>query len=123
MRGADASVRALRGDVWLTDLEPTVGNEQGGRRPTIVVSSDGYNGRRVRVVVVVPVTRTNRGYPTHLELPSGSGGLDRRSFAMTEQIRVVSLDRFNRWFGRLDQETMDRLSELLIDVLDLWPDD
>lgn len=122
MRGSDG-VRVQRGDVWLVDLEPTVGNEQGGRRPVIVVSSDGYNRRRVRVVVVVPITRTDRGYPTHLPLPAGSGGLDYRSFAMTEQIRVASVERFGRWLGRMDRETMDRVSALLIAVLDLWPDD
>lgn len=112
-----------RGDVWLVDLEPTIGNEQGGHRPVIVVSSDGYNRRRVRVVVVVPLTRTDRGYPTHLPLAAGNGGLDYHSFAMTEQIRVASLERFGRWLGRMDRETMDRLSALLIDVLELWPDD
>ena len=100
-------------------LDPEVGHEQGGRRPSIILSSDDFNHLELGLVVVVPVTTSARGYPTHVPLPVGAGGLERRSFAMTEQIRVVSVQRFRRRIGRIDQVTMRELRFNMFVLLDV----
>ena len=45
-----------RGEIWLVGLDPTLGHEQRGRRPVLVVSPEAFN-RVTRVPVVVPITR------------------------------------------------------------------
>ena len=45
-----------RGEIWLVGLDPTLGHEQQGRRPVLVVSPDAFN-RVTKVPVVVPITR------------------------------------------------------------------
>ncbi len=44
-----------RGEVWLVSLDPTSGHEQKGRRPVLIVSSEGFN-RITKVPVVLPIT-------------------------------------------------------------------
>lgn len=44
-----------RGDIFLVDLNPTLGHEQQGQRPVLVVSPDDFN-RVTRVPVVLPIT-------------------------------------------------------------------
>lgn len=44
-----------RGEIWLVALDPTVGHEQQGRRPVLVVSPEAFN-RVTKVPVVLPIT-------------------------------------------------------------------
>jgi mRNA-degrading endonuclease toxin of MazEF toxin-antitoxin module len=44
-----------RGDIWLVGLDPTLGHEQKGRRPVLIVSPEAFN-RATKVPVVVPIT-------------------------------------------------------------------
>lgn len=84
-------------DVWLADLEPVEGHEQGGgRRPVVVLSIDGI-GRR-GLAIVVPTTTTDRGLALHLAIEPPEGGLRERSFAMPEMIRSIATSRLHaRW--------------------------
>ena len=44
-----------RGEIWLVSLDPTVGHEQQGRRPVLIVSPEAFN-RATKVPVVLPIT-------------------------------------------------------------------
>lgn len=74
-----------RGDLaWLT-LDPTLGHEQRGRRPVVVLSDGGYN-RRTGLMVCCPITNRIKGYPLEVSLPpnvSVSGA------ALTDQLKSV----------------------------------
>ena len=111
--------RLVRGDVWWSLLDPTVGHEQGGRRPCIIVSTDDFNRLDVGIVIVVPLTTSDHGYPTHHSLQPGTGGLSRPSFAMTEQIRAVSTERLLHRIGQMDTSTMRELTYQLLVMLDV----
>jgi mRNA-degrading endonuclease toxin of MazEF toxin-antitoxin module len=55
-----------RGEVWLADLDPTFGHEQGGRRPVLIVSVDAFNAGLSGLVVVLPLTSRLRPLPLHV---------------------------------------------------------
>jgi mRNA interferase MazF len=77
------------------------------------MSRDSINANSP-VVVVVPVTdaaNVKRLYPSHAELPEGSGGLKMNSIAKAEQIRAIQVSRLTGYYGRLDKEIMNRLEE------------
>ena len=44
-----------RGEIWLVSLDPTLGHEQKGRRPVLIVSPDAFN-RITKLPVVLPIT-------------------------------------------------------------------
>jgi mRNA interferase MazF len=59
-----------RGDVMLADLSPTVGHEQSGRRPVLVLTPQRYN-RLTGLAVVCPLTNREKGYGFEVALPAG----------------------------------------------------
>ncbi|MGQ4616923.1 type II toxin-antitoxin system PemK/MazF family toxin [Nocardia sp. R7R-8] len=94
------------GDVIWTELSPTKGHEQNGRRPAVVISTADYL-RTVRgLVVIVPVTTTDRGWPHHVQLRGDELGLPHISFAMTEQPRTVSIQRIKGVAGSVSSRTL-----------------
>jgi len=59
-----------RGDVvWIT-MNPSIGHEQSGRRPALVLSPAAYNGK-VRLAILCPITSQVKGYPFEVALPDG----------------------------------------------------
>jgi len=83
-------VTARRGQIWLVDLGAPIGREQAGLRPAVVVSDDELNDGPSGLVIVVPITSTRRGLPTHIELDEASAGLGDVSYAKCEDIKSVS---------------------------------
>src|SRR5436190_16630777 len=88
-----------RGEFWLLDLNPIKGHEQGERRPCLIVSANGLNDSPLELVIVVPLTKTDRGFPSHIKITPNQSGLNFDSFAMCERIRTVSTDRFEKSIG------------------------
>lgn len=106
-----------RGAVVWVSLNPTIGREQRGDRPAVVISSDDYLDSVRGLVVVVPITTTDRGWPHHVRV-EGSG-LSRPSFAMTEQPRTIARERVGRTVGAATVVTMREIDRWLADFLGL----
>jgi len=107
-----------RGEIYLVDLDPTVGAESQKRRPAILVSNDAANRTAERiqrgVVTVVPVTsNTTRVHPFQVLIPAGEGGLDNDSKAQAEQVRSVDVARLSHHLGTLTTDTMRQLDDAL----------
>ena len=100
-----------RGEVWFAAHDPVSPGEQGGTRPVLVVSTNAFNAWPVSLVVVVPITTSDRGFAHHI-LVSG-GGLDRPSFAMPEYVRSIAQRRLQRRLGAADQSTLTSVEDWL----------
>jgi mRNA interferase MazF len=103
--------------VWAA-LEPVRGREQGGHRPVLVVASAGYLDAVTTLVIVLPITTTDRGWPNHIRV-DGPSGLDRPSWIMTEQPRTLSRDRLTRVAGEVSTDCLVSVRSWLGDFLDL----
>ncbi len=91
-----------RGTLVLTVLDPTVGHEQRGQRPCIVVSDPTVNAdQRFPLIAVVPVTGTPGEGALYPELSPGTSGLTKRSYALVDQIRSIDKRRIRRVFGQV----------------------
>jgi mRNA interferase MazF len=112
-------VNPHRGEVWLVDFGDPVGREQSGRRPAVVVSADSLNESRAGVVVVVPITTTYRGLPSHVEIDRGSSGLDEVSYAKCEDVKSVSEQRLVGRLGGVGEEVMFQAARALRFLLEL----
>ena len=113
-----------RGEVYLVDLDPTVGSESNKLRPAVLVSNDAANRAAERdrrgVVTVVPVTsNTARVYAFQALIAAGDGGLAVDSKAQAEQVRSVSVERVGPAVGRLPTHLMTQLDAALRLHLDL----
>ncbi|BBZ26116.1 mRNA interferase [Mycolicibacterium madagascariense] len=102
--------------VWI-DLDPTVGREQAGRRPAVVVASNGYLGAVKELVIVVPATTRRRGWPQHVELTGPGLRLSEPTYAMTEQPRTISRRRVTGRAGRVGDPCLATIRRWLDDFL------
>lgn len=102
--------------VWV-NLDPTVGREQAGRRPAVIVSSFGYLEAVTELAIVVPATTTDRGWPQHVQLTGPTLNLSRPTFAMTEQPRTISRQRIASTSGVVDSDCLASIRRWLSDFL------
>ncbi|MFV2000836.1 MAG: type II toxin-antitoxin system PemK/MazF family toxin [Acidimicrobiia bacterium] len=110
---------ARRGEVWLVDFGGPVGREQAGRRPAVVVSSDRLNEGKSGVLMVVPLTSTRRGLPSHVEIEPGTSGLESVSYAECEDLKSISVERLIHRKGATDAESLFDIGVALRFLLDL----
>jgi len=103
----------------LINLDPTVDHEQGGQRPALVVSDDSLNRSPAGLVIVAPITGTDRGIPAHVNVVPPEGGLTKPSVIMVDQIRTISRRRIAHRLGSVSSATMGRVDDRLKLILDL----
>lgn len=109
-----------RGSIVVVELDPTVGHEQGGRRPCIVVSDPAVNNdQRFPLVAVVPVTGTPGQGALYPSLSAGKSGLTKQSWALVDQIRSIDKKRIRQVFGRITPDEMLAIDEGLLLFLGL----
>jgi mRNA interferase MazF len=103
-----------RGEVYFVDFNPSVGREQAGRRPAVVMSNDLINDKRL-VVLVVPGTsgqNITADYPTNIRVPAGEANLPNETVFLTFQMRALDHSRFrDPPTGRLSPATIRRLED------------
>ena len=108
--------RILRGDIMWAELNPTVGHEQGGERPVVILSHDVFNDRSGTVIAVAVSSQEPRaGFPLTLEITSAK--LPKRSWVKISQVRTLSVDRLSRRLGRLAPEELERIVEGLNEII------
>ncbi len=110
-----------RGEIWLYNANPTLGDEISKIRPAIVVNNDNIGTLRLKIIV--PVTGWNEAFsevPWMVRLdPSPQNQLTKTSAADTFQVRSVSQQRLVRQLGFTDEAIMRSISQALELVLNI----
>ena len=89
---SDAAMTDIKlGQIYMADLSPVIGSEQGGIRPVVVIQNDVGNRFGPTVIVAAITGRIKKSLPTHTVLKST--GLLRNSICLLEQIRTVDKSR------------------------------
>jgi mRNA interferase MazF len=105
-------VRLVRGTVVVVELDPTIGHEQRGVRPCIVVSDpDITSDQRFPLICVVPITGTRGEGLLYPRLAPGMSGLTKESFALVDHIRSIDKRRVRRVFGELAASEIGAIDE------------
>jgi mRNA interferase MazF len=108
-----------RGDIYLSDLDPVEGSEQGGTRPVVIVSNDDFSISPVRTVVPA-TTKEYVGEPAYVvKVHPHQTGLDHISWVLANQARTVAVSRLRRRLGRAAPEVMASIDAALRYALDL----
>lgn len=101
-----------QGEIWDVDFDPVLGHEQGGLRPALVISKDGFNAGESKLCIVAPITSRQRGWLTHVNVSPPEGGLARPSAVMCDQARSASRARFKQYLGTVSPETLSAVIRL-----------
>jgi mRNA interferase MazF len=100
-----------RFEVYLVNLDPTIGSEIKKTRPCLVISPDVMN-RYIATVIVAPMTTKGRPYPTRVECHfQGKDGQ-----IVLDQIRTVDKVRLVRQLGRIDEHTQADVLSVLAEM-------
>ena len=108
--------RILRGEIYWANLDPTIGNEQQGRRPVVILSQDIFNERSGTVIAVALTSQEPRaGFPLTLEISSGK--LPKRSWAKIGQVRTLSTHRLGARIGKVLPAELEQILDGLIEII------
>lgn len=115
--------KIYRGDIYLANLNPYKGSEQGGKRPVIIIQNDVGNHYSPTVIVTAVTSRffKKRALPTHVPLDNEE--LEKNSLALLEQIRTIDKSRLIRKIGRVPEEKMKEIGAAIHVSLDLNDED
>lgn len=97
--------------MWSVSLDPTLGREQAGTRPALVLSEDLFNKGPAELVVLLPITSQAKGIPFHVQVDPPEGGLKLRSFIKCEDIRSVSKQRLKQKYGQVATQTLQLVED------------
>ena len=112
-----------RGDVFYAELNPVVGSEQGGTRPVLIIQNDIGNQYSPTTVVAAITSQIQKAkLPTHVEIDSKKGGLERDSVILLEQIRTIDKSRLRQKIAFLDEDIMKKVNhglEISLGLIDV----
>lgn len=109
-----------RGDIYLADLSPFCGSEQGGVRPVVVIQNNTGNKHAPTLVVatITAKTRKKTKQPTHY-LIRNNPALSRPSLVLLEQLRTIDKQRIIKYLGKVTRKEMRGVDAALRVSLDL----
>lgn len=103
-----------KGDIVLVDLEPTLGSEQGFKRPAIIVSNltTIANSHSRPLYVIIPLTRSEKLIGNLApRLQAKEGGLPADSTALIMHLRSIDPQRILRFIGKLDVDELELIQK------------
>ena len=100
-----------RGEIWLVNLDPTVGSEIQKSRPCVIVSPAELNNH-LRTVIVAPMT--SKGFAAPFRIPVTHAGTE--GLILLDQLRTVDKVRLVRKMGALSAKTLAKTLATLQEV-------
>ena len=97
-----------RFDVYLVNLDPTIGSEIQKTRPCLVISPDEMN-RHIRTVIVAPMTSARKDYPTRVSCTFRK----KRGQIVLDQIRTIDKARLVKKLGTVDSKVQLEVISIL----------
>ncbi len=97
-------------DIYWTNLNPTVGREQAGHRPILVISNDIEN--QMDIITVIPLTSRKKGrkiYPNEVLIKLN----DKEAILLCHQVRTISKKRVNKKIATLNENLKSKVTDVL----------
>ena len=97
-----------RGEVYLVNLEPTVGSEIKKNRPCVIVSPDEMN-KYIRTIIIAPMTTKVRSYKSRVEIDFDG----KQGQVMLDRIRAIDKQRLIKKLGNLSKKEIKEVLSIL----------
>lgn len=102
-----------RGDLYMANLNPFKGSEQGGTRPVLVLQNNDGNYYCPTLIVAPLTTKVKKEYlPTHFYI-DWAKGLSAPSIVELEQIKTIDKMRIQAYLGRISRAQMVGVDEAI----------
>ena len=97
-----------RFDLYLVNLDPTIGSEIQKTRPCLIISPDEMN-RHIRTIIIAPMTTAGKDYPTRVECKFKK----KKGQIVLDQIRTIDKSCLIKKLGEIDPETQIEVISVL----------
>lgn len=96
--------------VWVKFDDESIGSEQHGMRPCVIVSNNVGNIHST-TVLAIPITSSQKSrLPTHVAIPVGVAGLYRESIVLCENMAHISKERIREYIGKMPKYFMKQIA-------------
>jgi mRNA interferase MazF len=95
-------------DVYVIELDPTIGTENKKTRPCVVISPDSIN-RNLTTIIIAPLTHTIKRFPSRVNCKFNNED----GQVVLEQIRSIDKKRLKKKIGRLENSTAEQVKLIL----------
>ena len=99
-------------DVYLINLDPTIGHEIKKTRPCLIISPDEMNDN-LRTVIIASMTTKTHDYPTRVSVDFQ----DKRGWIVLDQMRTVDKKRLTGRLGSIDKKTIQKVKAVIKEML------
>ena len=99
-------------DIFLINLDPTIGHEIKKSRPCLIVSPNEMN-KNIETVIIAPMTTKSRNYPTRVNINFDN----KNGFIVLDQIRTIDKIRFIKKLGKIESKYIKEVKRLIKEML------
>ena len=99
-------------DIFLINLDPTIGHEIKKVRPCVVVSPNEMNDN-ISTIIIAPMTTRSHSYPTRIPIEFEG----KKGWIVIDQIRSLDKRRFIKKLGELNKETIIAIKRIIQEML------
>jgi len=99
-------------EIFLVNLDPTIGHEMQKVRPCVIISPDEMN-KRIETVIIAPMTTKSHKYPTRIEIIFQN----KTGWIVLDQIRTVDKKRLIQKIGELNEQTSTKIKNVIMEML------
>lgn len=98
-------------EVFLVNLDPTMGSEMKKTRPCVVISPNEMN-KYLQTIVIAPVTSSSKSYPTRVEIKLKS----KKGWIAIDQIRTIDKQRLIKRYESLNIREIEKVKNVLFET-------
>jgi len=99
-------------DVYLINLDPTIGHEIKKKRPCLIVSPDEMNDN-LQTVIVAPMTTKSHDYPSRIKVDFQN----KTGWIVLDQMRTIDKRRLTKKLGEVDKKTVQKVKSVIKEML------
>ncbi len=99
-------------DIFLINLDPTIGHKIKKIRPCVVISPDEMNDN-ISTIIIAPMTTRSHSYPIRIPIEFE----EKKGWIVLDQIRSLDKRRFIKKLGELNKETTFRVKKIIQEML------
>jgi mRNA interferase MazF len=99
-------------DVYLINLDPTIGHEIQKTRPCVILSPDEMN-ESIGTLIIAPMTTKSHNYPSRIELKFKG----KKGWIVLDQIRTIDKRRIVKKVGRIEEREIKKVKNIIREML------
>lgn len=111
--------KVLQRNVYLCELEPTLGSEQGGHRPVLIVQNDVGNKYSKTTIIVSITSKNKKNLPTHYKIEQNKYSFldSNNNIVLCETVRQIDKSRLEKYIGQIDEKDYNEIYQKIINNL------